>query len=134
SGETPLMIASRAGAVDAVKLLVAHGANVNAHEGSKDQTALMWAAEEEHPDVIKVLLEGGAGLAARSRVRQRRVNTDAAGFGAGYVLDVEQGGYSALLFAAQQGDVASARLLIDAGAKVNDSDPGGTSVLVVASH
>jgi uncharacterized protein len=133
SGETPLMIASRAGAVAAVKLLAAHGAQVNARETTKNQTALMWATVQGHADVVEALLEAGADVAARSSVRMRRVNTEAGGFQAGLVMDVEQGGYTPLLFAAQQGNVASARLLVAAGAKIDDRAPDGSSVLVVAS-
>ncbi len=134
SGETPLMAASHTGAVAVVKRLLASGADVNAREGSKSQTALMWAVTEAHADVVKALVEGGADVTARSAVRKRRVNTDAAGFGAGVVMDVEQGGYTPLLFAAQQGDVASATLLLDRGASLNDAAPDGTTALVVASH
>ena len=134
SGETPLMAASRTGAVPVVKLLLARGADVNARETIKSQTALMWAVSEEHADVVKALVEGGADVTARSAVRKRRVNTDGAGFGAGEVLDKEQGGYTALLFAAQQGDVALARILLDRGASPNDAAPDGTTALVVASH
>jgi ankyrin repeat protein len=89
---------------------------------------------EAHADVAKALVEGGADVTARSAVRKRRVTTDAAGFGAGVVMDVEQGGYTPLLFAAQQGDVASATLLLDRGASPNDAAPDGTTALVVASH
>ncbi len=134
SGETPLMAASRTGAATVVKRLLASGADVNAREASKSQTALMWAVSEAHPDVVKVLVEGGADVTARSAVRKRRVNTDAAGFGAGVVMDVEQGGYTALLFAAQQGDVASATILLDRGASPNDAAPDGNTALVIASH
>lgn len=134
SGETPLMAASRTGAVPVVKLLLAKGADVNAREAVKSQTALMWAVSEKHADVTKALLEGGADVSARSAVRKRRVNTDAAGFGAGVVMEVEQGGYTALLFAAQQGDLESARLLLDRGAAPDDTAPDGTTALVVASH
>jgi ankyrin repeat protein len=134
SGETPLMAASRSGAVPVVKALLARGANVNARERAKAQTALMWAVSEEHADVVKALVEGGADVNARSATRKRRVNTDAAGFGAGVVLPVEQGGFTAILFAARQGDVASARILLDAWASPNDAAPDGTTALVVASH
>jgi len=134
SGETPLMAAARTGAEPVVKLLLARGADLNAREGAKSQTALMWAVSERHAGVAKVLVEGGADVTARSAVRKRRVNTDAAGFGAGVVMDVEQGGYTALLFAARQGDVDSARILLDKGASPNDTAPDGTTALVVASH
>ena len=48
--------------------------------------------------------------------------------------DVPRGGSTALLFAARSGDVESARLLIAAGADVNDTLPDGASALVVAAH
>ena len=46
-GETALMTAARTGKVDAVKVLLAHGADVNFKESRRGQTALMWAAAEE---------------------------------------------------------------------------------------
>ena len=39
-----------------------------------------------------------------------------------------------MLFAARQGDLASARMLLAAGAGPNDTAPSGTSALVVAAH
>ncbi len=47
---------------------------------------------------------------------------------------VPRGGSTPLLFAARVGDVESARLLLAAGADVNDSLPDGTSALVEAAH
>jgi ankyrin repeat protein len=47
---------------------------------------------------------------------------------------VLRGGSTALLFAARSGDTGSARLLLAAGANVNDTLPDGTSALVVAAH
>lgn len=124
SGETPLMTAARAGSVDVVKTLLAHGADVQAREHSDGQTALMWAVAEQHPLVVKALIEAGADVHTRSNAR--RENTT--------VGKVDEGGYTPLLFAARQGDLESARLLVAAGADVNDAAPLGTSVLVVASH
>ena len=45
-----------------------------------------------------------------------------------------RGGFTPLLFAARSGDLASARLLLAAGAAPNDTAPAGTSALVVAAH
>jgi len=47
---------------------------------------------------------------------------------------VPRGGTTPLLFAARSGDVDSARLLLAAGAEVNDALPDGTSALVLAAH
>ena len=45
-----------------------------------------------------------------------------------------RGGYTPLLFAARVGDLHSARLLVAAGADVNETAPYGTSAAVVAAH
>ena len=52
-GETPLMTAARTGSVDAVKVLLELGAKVNAREAWRGQTALMWAAAENHAAVVQ---------------------------------------------------------------------------------
>ena len=44
------------------------------------------------------------------------------------------GGETALLFAARVGDLASAKLLLAAGADVNDKDAWGVSAMVLAAH
>ena len=51
-----------------------------------------------------------------------------------FVVKVEEGGFTPLLFAARSGDVASAELLLAAGAKVDDPAPTGATPLVVAAH
>ena len=133
SGETPLMTASRTGSVDAVRSLLTRGADVNAKEGSHGQSALMWAVAQRHSAVVRTLLEHGAATDDRSmsypQVISSSGNADLSG-----VYDIEQGGYTPLLFAARQGGLESARLLVAAGADVNDVAPMGTSALVVAAH
>src|SRR5262249_29837805 len=47
---------------------------------------------------------------------------------------VQRGGATPLLFAARAGDVDSARILLEAGADVNESQPDGLSALVLAAH
>src|SRR5579871_1148078 len=59
-GETPLMFASRSGKVDAMKVLLDHKADVNAQEDLRGTTALMWAAEQRHPEAVKLLVASGA--------------------------------------------------------------------------
>jgi len=136
AGGTPLMVAARRGHVEGAVLLLAHGADANAAEREHGQTALMWAAAEHHPDVVRVLLAAGADLRARTRIVRRHVMLCCEAYegdpeGA---ADIDEGGFTPLLFAAQQGDIESARLLLDAGADVNDAAPMGTSALVVAVH
>ena len=99
-GEPPLMVAARSGDVGTVSLLLAHGANVNAKETLRGQTALMWAVAEANPGVAKVLIEKGADVHARSA-----------------------GGFTPLLFGARKGDIASVRTLLAAGADPNEKAP-----------
>ena len=143
SGETVLMGCARTGAAAAVAALLDHGADVNAAESEEDQTALMWAVAQRHPAVVRVLLDRGADVRRRSRVRRlvisRRLQSNLryGELGRRYGTDAEEtdlGGYTALLFAARHGGVASARLLLDAGADVDDTAPDGRSALVVAAH
>jgi ankyrin repeat protein len=140
SGETPLMTAARTGNLAAVKTLVAHGADVNAKEHLRGQSALMWAVSQRHPEVTRALIEAGADIRARSKTRQQVLNVGGDGNNAltsanpPEPVDVDLGGYTPLLFAAMQGDLASAKLLVAAGADVNDESPFGTSALVVAAH
>ena len=42
------MTAARTGSAEAMKALLAHGADVNATEAWHGETALMWAAAENH--------------------------------------------------------------------------------------
>ena len=98
-GEPVLMAAARAGSLEAVKALLTYGADINRKEPRHGQTALMWAigGHDQHSAVAQVLLEHGADVNVRS-----------------------QGGFTPLMFAVRQGDEQSTRLLIKAGANVND--------------
>ena len=61
TGETPMMTCASTGNVDAVRMLMARGGDVNAKEPLQNQTALMWAAAEHHPDVVRALIEPTCG-------------------------------------------------------------------------
>ena len=134
SGETPLMTAARSGSVDAVKALLAYGASVNAAETAHGQTALMWAAANRHPVVVQALIEGEADVNARSQIDRMVVmlmgQTERTSSG----VEIDGGGFTPLFFAARHGDLASAKLLIAAGADVNATTPTKTSVPVFAAH
>jgi ankyrin repeat protein len=140
TGETPLMSCARTGNLEAVKLLIARGANINADEKGRRQTALMWAVAARHPEIVKALIEGGADVQARTEVTSElsytgfRYITAPPANTNGIIVDAKQGGYTALLFAAQQGDADSAQLLLGAGATLNDHDAAGASTLVTAAH
>ena len=134
SGETLLMTAARTGSVAVVDQLLVAGAEVDVAEPGRGQTALMWAVAQRQADVVDVLLAHGPDLQARSAVRTEVVKTSPEPWNPDYIIDLPQGGYTPLLFAARVGDLASARLLVEAGADVNDTAPYGTSATVVAAH
>jgi ankyrin repeat protein len=132
SGEPPLMVASRSGNPEVVEQLLAGGANVNAR-ATRGQTALMWAVAEKHPTVVKVLLAHGADLNARSDVWSQVMAVPPHGLPE-YNREIPHGGETAFMFAARVGDLSSAKLLLAAGARVNDADAWGVSALVLAAH
>jgi ankyrin repeat protein len=137
TGVTPLMEAARVGSAPVVRSLLDHEANVNAKESERQQTALMWAAAEKHPDVVKLLLDKGADVRARTKVRNLTVMLDNGSRGVKTsrqnATPIEAGGSTPLLFAAQSGDVESAKLLLAARADPNDTGADGNSALVLAA-
>ena len=140
TGETPLMSCANTGTVAAVRDLLDHGADVNASESTQDQTALMWAAAEKHPDVIKLLIERGANVHAVSRTipepESFLIETPGSmgqNFPTTLRFREETGGFTALLFAAQQGELESTRHLLDGGADIDFSTMEEGSALVIAT-
>src|SRR5580704_11923137 len=123
-GETVLMTAARAGNADAVKVLLDHGADVNARETYKGQTALMWAAAEHHPDVVKLLMDHGADWKVVSFDRETKLPKLSA---ASSVTPFARGGLTAFLFAAREGDVETAKVMLNAGVDINQVDADHTS-------
>ena len=111
SGETPLMEAARRGNLATVRALLSYKANPNARELNGGQNALMWALSQGQSAVVEQLLEGGADVHVGSKA-----------------------GFTPLMFAAQQGDADSGRMLLRAGAKPNDAQPKtGLTPLMIAS-
>ena len=132
AGETPVMVAARSGYPEVVDVLLAKGGNPNAH-GTRGQTALMWAVSQQHPEVVKVLTAHGVDLKARSEVWSEVMAVPPHGY-LPYNLTIPHGGETALMFAARVGDLESAKLLVAAGANVNDADAWGVSATTLAEH
>ena len=147
TGETVLMSAVRSGNLDAVKLLLDRGAAVDARDPEFQQTALMLAVRENHPAIVRLLVEQWhADVNARTRTGKTPawvLPNSVPGFGHGvgivrgglpergsrYLIP---GGLSPLLYAARDGRLESARILVAAGADVNTVDPNGITPLLMA--
>ena len=114
-GETVLMTAARVGRADAVKSLLRHGADVNAKEVQRQQTALMWAAHRNNAAVSDLLIRFGAKTDARSA-----------------------GGFTPLLFAVRAGHIDATRVLLAAGADVDDAlpdhEPSALMLAIINAH
>ena len=158
NGETALMMASRTGTLDAIALLLDRGADVNARETLRGTTALMWAAAQAHPEAVRLLVQRGADVSTRSnpaalgrtaylaptaRQRGAEVQADAAaavqtraerGEGFGQREVAQGGGLTALVFAAREGDLATAKVLLDAGAQINQQTQYGWTALLTATQ
>jgi ankyrin repeat protein len=100
----------------------------------------MWAVAAQQPGAVRLLLEASADVHARTASNRRLVYT---GFryitspppeSSGTVVEVDLGGFSPIMFAAQQGNVEVGTLLLDAGANKNDQSALGQTALIVAAH
>jgi ankyrin repeat protein len=125
------MAAAAAGSVEAVKLFLSRGAKVDAMERAANQTALMWAANEGHADVVDVLLESGAHANAAGKVTGLP-RTRGGVAGGRMWTDYTSGGLTSLMFAARQGHTAVVRRLIAGGANPNTANPDGLTALMLA--
>ena len=131
-GETPLMAASRSGSPEIVRQLLERGADINAR-AARGQTALMWATANHHPKVIETLLAHSADVHARSDVWNQVMGVEPQSVPENQ-RSIPQGGYTALMFAARNGDLASARQLVRGKANVNDTDSWGISATALAAY
>jgi uncharacterized protein len=127
-GETPLMAVSRSGKIDAAKRLLDAGADVNAKETWGGQSAIMWAAAQSQPEMVKLLASRGADLNAHGMIRQweRKVITEPR------PKDMNKGGFTPLIYAAREGCVECAKALIEAKADPDLQDPDGVTALNMA--
>jgi len=127
-GETALMLASSVGSLPMAELLIQRGANVNAVETFRGQTALMWAAAENHPDIVDLLLKHHADVGVRAKYDdwpRQMTSEPRAQFR-------QTGGLTALLYATRSGCYRCAVSIVKAGADVNRPNPDGITPLINA--
>jgi ankyrin repeat protein len=127
-GQTVLMVVARTGHVDTAELLLARGADVNAKEAWGGQTALMWAAAQKQPQMIRSLIAHGAAVDERGRAHdwQRWQTSEPR------LKQLHVGGFTPLLYAARGGCVACVRELVAGRADLELSDPRGITPLLMA--
>jgi ankyrin repeat protein len=147
TGQTALMTAVRNGRIDAITVLLDNGAVLDARDPEFEQTALMIAVREGYPDVVALLLERGADVNAHTLVGEtpafippcKRTGcfSEGAGINRGGIPDrgwrpAAKGGLTPLLYAARDGRTAEAKLLLAAGADVEQAEANGIRPLLMA--
>jgi ankyrin repeat protein len=146
AGETMLMIASKIGVIDAVRLLLDRGAAVDARDEAFQQTALMFAIRENRTDVVSLLVSKGAQVNAKTRVGATPnwvLPNSVPGFGHGVGIvrgglpargsrAPIPGGLSPLQYAARDGRLEAAKVLLDNGADINQVEANGITPLLSA--
>jgi ankyrin repeat protein len=130
--------------LETVKLLLDAKANVNAQETLRETTAVSWAAEENHAEVVALLLSRGADPAAASKVTVAAGRGGGGGGGAAAAPNPNapppipglnpnaRGGVSPLMVATRERATATIKVLLDAGAPINQRAGDGTTALVVS--
>ncbi|OUM69672.1 hypothetical protein PIROE2DRAFT_35287, partial [Piromyces sp. E2] len=101
NGDTPLLIASSNGNLEAVRILMSHKPDVN-FKDSNGNSALLKASQNGFFDVVEELIRGGANI--------RKLRTS-------------------LMVAAENGYIRVVKLLIKMGAKIATQDKYGKTAL-----
>jgi ankyrin repeat protein len=145
TGETCLMMAARAASVEIVKSLLDRGAAVDARDPEFQQTALMFAARGGSKPIVRLLIEHGAQVNAQTRTGAtpafRLPSSNSGSKGAGIVRggwpergerDPVPGAKTPLLYAAREGHLEIAALLLASGARIEQADADGVTALLMA--
>ena len=136
--DTALMLAARTGKTDAIRLLLEAGADINAQEIWGGTTALMWAVAGGHAEAARLLASAGADVNARSHYvaaangRGFEGRTPSASRTEEKVEEFASGWLTPLMFAARDGGLELARILVGAGADVDAVAGDGKTALALA--
>ncbi len=145
AGESPMILAARSGSVAIVSALLEHGAAADAREPNYDQTPLMVAVRAGAVDVAQLLLSRSVDVNAQSRAgaipdfRLPASNAGSKGVGivrGGWPERGERspvgGAKTPLLYATRSGNLELTRLLVEAGAELEQTDMNGVTPLLNA--
>ena len=127
-GQTALMLAARTGSVALATLLVQRGADVNRRERFRNQSAVMWAAAQNHPDMVAFLISKGADLTVRAQANdwETQITSEPR------VQYRPTGGLTPLLYAARAGCLGCVKAMLDAGADKDRPNPDGMTPMIMA--
>jgi len=78
---------------------------------------------------VKLLLQHGADWKVQSSFRETKIPKLST---ASSISPISRGGLTAFLFAAREGDIETAKVMLDAGVDINQTDVDGTSGLVIS--
>ena len=145
TGETVLMMAARVGNADVVRLLVKKGAVVDARDPTYLQTPLMFAVRGGHAETVRYLISAGADVNAQTEMGEvpefMRPEDSRGSKGVGIIRagwpewgerNPVPGAKTPLLYAAREGHLEIAAMLVEAGADIEQADGNDDTPLLTA--
>ena len=108
-GHTCLTLAAYFGHTETVRYLVSFP-EVDVNHAGDDWTSLHWAGQQNHPDVVEVLIDAGANIDT-----------------------IDEEGFSPLLRASKDASLDTVKMLVKAGADVSLTDNSGHTCLSIAA-
>jgi uncharacterized protein len=145
AGETPLMQAARSGTPAIVEALLKLGVEVDVREPHYQQTALIQGVRSGSSEVVALMLKAGADVNVQTLPGEEPKFSLPENVRASHGVGVNWGGFpphgsrtpiggakTSLLYATRQGDLATTKLLVEAGANIEQSDANGETPLLNA--
>jgi len=145
AGENSLFLAARSGSAEIVQMLLDAGADPEEREPNYDQTPLMVAVRADAPAVVELLLDTNVDVNAqtvmgevpRMRLPSENAGSKGVGINRGGIPERGErapvaGGKTALMYATRQGDLELTRMLVEAGADLEQAEANGVTPLINA--